>query len=84
MEKLPAQLAERLTSIFSQKEISDLKTIFSLKNRPVSFRLNTLSTTYQEVEEILDKTDLKYSKLDFPKNSYLLDKSFIESDVWRH
>lgn len=83
MEKLPTQLAERFASIFTKEEMSDLETVFSLESRPVSFRLNTLISTPEEVEEGLSKASITYSKLDFPLNSYVIDEGFIESDIWK-
>ncbi len=83
MEKLPTQLKERLASIYSREEMSNLETVFSLKSRPVSFRLNTLISTAEEVEEWLSVASIKYSKLDFPSNSYLIDEQFTESDIWK-
>jgi len=63
--------------------MSNLETVFSLKNRPVSFRLNTLISTHEEVEQGLISAWIKFTKLDFPINSYLIDEEFTESDIWK-
>jgi 16S rRNA C967 or C1407 C5-methylase (RsmB/RsmF family) len=83
MEKLPEQLQERLSSIYSQEEMDKLQTVFALEKRPVTFRLNTLKSSPEEIEEALNTASIKYTSLDFPKNSYLLDESFSESDIWK-
>jgi len=54
-----------------------------MEKRQVSFRCNTLKSTTQEVETALEKALIRYIKLDFPKNCYLIDRSFSESDLWR-
>jgi 16S rRNA C967 or C1407 C5-methylase (RsmB/RsmF family) len=83
MEKLPPQLQDRFASIFTKEEMSNLETVFSLKTRPVSFRLNTLISSPEEVEEGLSSASIKFSKLDFPSNSYILDEECTESDIWK-
>jgi 16S rRNA C967 or C1407 C5-methylase (RsmB/RsmF family) len=83
MVKLPPQLQERFASIFTKEEMSNLETVFSLKTRPVSFRLNTLISSPEEVEEGLSSASIKFSKLDFPSNSYVLHEECTESDIWK-
>ena len=83
MNLLPPHLTLRLKSIFSKEEMNTLKHIFSMEKRQVSFRCNTLKSTTQEVETALEKALIRYIKLDFPKNCYLIDRSFSESDLWR-
>lgn len=83
METLPPQLSDRLSKIFSSHQMNDLKDIFSLKKRPTSFRVNTLKSTPEEVEKALMQASITYTKLDFPKNSYILDDEFTESDLWK-
>jgi len=63
--------------------MNHLTDIFSLEKRPVSFRVNTLKSSHEEIEEALKKASITYTKLDFPKNSYVLDSEFNESDIWK-
>jgi len=63
--------------------MNDLQSVFSLEKRPVSFRVNTLKGTVQDIENGLDSASITYTKLDFPNDSYLLDKKFTESDIWK-
>jgi len=63
--------------------MASLWEIFTLPKRQVSFRVNTLKSSNQEIEDALNKASITYTKLDFPKNCYLLDESFSESDLWK-
>ena len=45
--------------------------------------MNTLKTSCEEIEQVLKKYSITYTKLDFPINCYLLDSSFSESDLWK-
>jgi len=63
--------------------MSHLKTVFSLEKRAVSFRINTLTSASQEIEEALDQASLSYTKLNFPNNSYVLSDTHRESDIWK-
>lgn len=83
MEKLPALLTSRLTSIFSKEEMNKLKTIFELKRRPVSFRVNTLKSSLSEVSDELNNNRIGFEVLDFPLGAIILDEKYIESDIWK-
>lgn len=63
--------------------MSKLETVLSLKQRPISFRLNSLSWSHEEIEEVLNKASITYQRLDFPNHSYLIDENFSESDIWK-
>ncbi len=60
-----------------------MKSAFSQEKRAVSFRLNTLKATHKEIQEGLEKASIAYTQLDFPKDCYLLDSKFSESDLWK-
>ena len=83
MKSLPTDLTLRLKNIFSKEEIMSLENAFKQEKRSVSFRLNTLNATHEEIEEGLKKASITYKKLDFPKDSYILDSKFLESDLWK-
>lgn len=83
MQKLPQLLSSRLKRIFSVDEIHDLDDVFTLKRRPVSFRVNTITSNLEEVTKELDTYKISYSILDFPKNALILDKKYTESDIWK-
>lgn len=59
-----------------------MQQIFTLKKRPVSFRVNSLKSDTQKIFQSLESANIKYSLLDFPKGCFLLDKRHSESDIW--
>ncbi|MDA9129322.1 RsmB/NOP family class I SAM-dependent RNA methyltransferase [Candidatus Gracilibacteria bacterium] len=60
-----------------------LQSALTQEKRLVSFRINLLQSSTEEVELALEKASITYTKLDFPKNCYLLDGSFSESHLWK-
>ena len=83
MEKLPKQIVDRFTSIFSKEEMSSLINVFSLERRPVSFRINTLKSSLDEVTQGLDVAKISYTVLESLQDSILLDSQYSESDIWK-
>lgn len=69
--------------MYSKEENKNLRSAFQLEKRPTTFRINPLKWNKQEVERELEKHTITYTKLDFPKNCYLLDNNFSESDLWK-
>ncbi len=60
-----------------------MKSAFSQKKRAVSFRLNPLKWSHEEIQKDLEKASINYTQLNFPKDAYILDDSFSESDLWK-
>lgn len=83
MLELPILLQSRLKTIYPNSEYDNLKNVFSLKRRPVSFRVNTLKSNLEEVTDELTQNGIEFTILDFPKNSIILDEKYIESDIWK-
>jgi 16S rRNA C967 or C1407 C5-methylase (RsmB/RsmF family) len=83
MTSFPTDLASRLNCIYSPQEMASLWEIFSLKKRPTSFRVNTLTSSSQEIKSELRKNNIVFEALSFPKNCYLLDNNFSEEDLWK-
>ena len=81
LEKLPKQLVDRLKSIYSKDELEIIHSWFSCEKRKTSFRVNTLKTTCEEIEWILDTQNLEYEKSPFLKNGYILLHG-VEKDLW--
>lgn len=73
MKKLPDRFIKRLKEIYGEKDYSLIMDWFS-KNRLGSFRINTLKSTKEEIETLLDNLLIKYTKLDFIDNCYLVGK----------
>lgn len=82
LEQIPSLLLQRLQKIYSKEEINSLWQTFSLKKRPVSFRVNFIKSSIQSVEKSLINHDIIFTKLDFPEGSYILDEKHKESDLW--
>lgn len=59
-----------------------LQQIFTLSKRPVSFRINTLVSSEEEIENILTKNGIWYTKVSWLHTSYLLDIKYLEKDLW--
>jgi len=83
MEKLPKQIMDRFTSIFPKEKMNNLKDVLKLERRAVSFRVNTLEATINDVKKQLDEKSIQYTILDFPENCFLLAPNHTESDIWK-
>lgn len=60
-----------------------LNTVFSKDKRQVTFRVNTLLSCQKEIEKVLTAAHINYTKLDIPKNCFLLENGFSEPDLWK-
>ncbi len=83
MTQLPALLDERLSSLFTAKELSQLQETFTLEKRPVSLRVNEVTSTLWEIHAALKTSDIWYRELSFPQGSFVLDAKHNESDIWK-
>ncbi len=81
MNKLPIELQNRLKEIYIESELETINSAFNSEKRVTSFRVNTLKSTNKEIEEILNNNNLKYKKVDFLKNWYIL-LDWKEKDLW--
>lgn len=81
LEKLPKELRERLTVIYTKEEIEVLSAWFSLEKRKTTFRINRLLSNTDEVEAALEKASLQYTLLPFPSDCYILENG-VEKDLW--
>lgn len=79
--KLPTLLETRLKEIYTPEEMAMVDEAFSLEKRKVSFRINTLKSSAQEVESALLKKKISFSKQDFLPNCYILETG-VERDLW--
>lgn len=82
MTLLPPDLASRFKDIFSPEEMDALWKVFSFTKRQTTLRSNTLKTSSEKIEQTLRENNIAFTKLDFPKNCYLLDSNFSEKDLW--
>lgn len=81
LEKLPKELKDRFSLIYTKEELEVLKKWFSIEKRKTTFRVNVLLSNKNEVVSALDKAWLSYVVLDFPKNCFVLE-SGKEKDLW--
>lgn len=72
---------ERLNKIYSISDIEIIKKWLNTKKRKVSFRINTLKSNENEVLNVLKENDIKYTKVNFLKNSYILNEE-EEKVLW--
>lgn len=81
MKDLPQIFYDKLKKIYSKDEYELVLKWFKIDKRPVSFRLNTILWTLNDLKE-LDEKNILYSKIDFLHNWYILDKKYKEKDLW--
>jgi len=81
MKDLPQIFYDKLKKNYSKDEYELVLKWFKIDKRPVSFRLNTLLWTLNDLKE-LDEKNILYSKIDFLHNWYILDKKYKEKDLW--
>lgn len=81
MQNLPKIFTQKLEKIFSKEELEIIYSWYSLKKRQVSFRVNTLKSSNEEIESILHKENIKFQKISYLTNWYkLID--WLEKDLW--
>lgn len=81
IDKLPQSFIKKLQDIYSIKELEIIEKWFNKIKRPTTFRVNTLKASNEEIEEFLNKKNLKFEKISYLENGYkLID--WIEKDLW--
>ncbi len=79
--KLPKELIDRLTEIYTKEELEIIQKWYECDNRKTSFRVNTLKATDREILEVLKNNNLETKKVDFLKHGYILENA-TEKDLW--
>ncbi len=72
---------ERIKNIYTSMQIDIIKKWLNTKKRKVSFRINRLKNNWNDVFNILDKKWIKYKKVDFLNDAYILE-NWVEKDLW--
>ena len=72
---------ERLNNIYNENDLKTIKIWLNSDKRKVSFRINNIKSTTNEVLKELDNKWLYYKKIDFLENAYILE-NWIEKDLW--
>lgn len=75
------KILEKIKKIYNRNDFEICKSWFETKKRKISFRINTLKISNEEIEKILTEKWLKFKKIDFLKNAYIL-KNWKEKDLW--
>ncbi len=57
--------------------------VCSIKKRRTCFRVNPLKSSLKEIQSQLDTHHISYTLLEFPKDCFLLETDFTESDLWK-
>lgn len=79
--KLPLEFTDKLKKIYSPEDIEICNKWFNTEKRKTVFRINTLNSSVEEVLSVLEKNNLKVTKVDFLENAYILE-NWIEKDLW--
>lgn len=80
-KELPKNYNEKLEKIFSKDELKIIKSGYTCPKRHVSFRVNTLKATNEEIESVLKEKNIAFEKVSYLSNGYIL-KNWIERDLW--
>ena len=73
LENLPEYLIEKLRSEYDEETFNKIIEGYSIK-RKTTFRINTLKTTVEDVENKLKEMNIKYSKPKFSNEAIILDE----------
>lgn len=80
-EKLPQKFREKLEIIYTSDELNIIKKWYFLEKRPVTFRVNTLKSSHEEIENILTAKNIPFEKIPYLSNWYKL-LEWKEKDLW--
>lgn len=79
--KLSENFINKLKEIYSYEELKIIEAGFNTIKRPVTFRVNTLKSSNNEIEQILSQAWLKFEKISYLSNWYKLI-NWKEKDLW--
>ena len=87
MEKLPDFLLTKLNKDYSQEEVIRILEGYKTK-RILSFRVNTIKTTAEEIEQELIKNEIKYEKVKWSKDAFIVlnkkENEIQEMDIYKN
>ncbi|MGN1383824.1 MAG: RsmB/NOP family class I SAM-dependent RNA methyltransferase [Clostridia bacterium] len=85
MEKLPDFLLTKLNKDYSQEEVIRILEGYKTK-RILSFRVNTIKTTAEEIEQELIKNEIKYERVKWSKDAFIVlnkkENEIQEMDIY--
>lgn len=87
MEKLPDFLLTKLNKDYSQEEAIRILEGYKTK-RILSFRVNTIKTTAEEIEQELIKNEIKYERVKWSKDAFIVlnkkENEIQEMDIYKN
>ncbi|CDD15436.1 tRNA and rRNA cytosine-C5-methylases [Clostridium sp. CAG:798] len=87
MEKLPDFLLTKLNKDYSQEEVIRILEGYKTK-RILSFRVNTIKTTAEEIEQELIKNEIKYERVKWSKDAFIVlnkkENEIQEMDIYKN
>ena len=73
-ENLPEFLTKMLVEQYGEELAKKIINCYSVQ-RKVTFRVNTLKTTGEEVESILNQNNIKYKKVDWYEDAFIVEEA---------
>ena len=87
MEKLPDFLLTKLNKDYSQEEVIRILEGYKTK-RILSFRVNTIKTTAEEIEQELIKNEIEFEKVKWSKEAFVIlnkaEKEIQELEMYKN
>lgn len=87
MEKLPDFLLTKLNKDYSQEEVIRILEGYKTK-RILSFRVNTIKTTAEEIEQELINNEIKYERVKWSKDAFIVlnkkENEIQEMDIYKN
>lgn len=82
---LPQDFLKTLPEIVGEKNLEKVIDAFS-KKRPTTFRVNTLKTTSSEIEKILNQMGVKYKKVPWNNEAFILEEgqTLEDSEIYKN
>ena len=84
---IPDFLIQKLKEQYGEEITNRILEGYSIK-RPVTFRVNTLKTSVREVEKVLNEENIKYSKVGWSNEAYILEdvneEKIQELDIYKN
>lgn len=81
LTKLPKNFREKLEKTYSLQDLKIIEKWFLVKKRATTFRVNTLKSSNEEIENILQEKNIKFEKIPYLSNGYKL-LEWKEKDLW--
>ena len=87
MDRIPQFLIEMLEQQYGQELTNEILEGYTVK-RKVTFRVNTLKTTCEQVEKVLNKVGIKFKKITWSDNAYIVNNAreneLQELDIYKN